>query len=148
MLLVVEGNHAYHFALSSATNFVKESVSINIFWFLKIWWLSSWNQLLRSVYCTIHTPQKRTSKTKDADKDFIFNETEADLNKFDKIIDRLEPGSLRLPVIIKKSHQTKRKVGSFNVQMLFNKYRWQLDVHTIADIRGKHDETVMEEFRN
>jgi hypothetical protein len=29
---------------------------------------------------------------KDADKDFIFNETEADLNKFDKIIDELEPG--------------------------------------------------------
>jgi uncharacterized protein (UPF0216 family) len=38
---------------------------------------------------------------KDADKDFIFNETEADLNKFDKIIDELEPGVLRLPVLIK-----------------------------------------------
>jgi hypothetical protein len=37
-------------------------------------------------------------KLKDADKDFIFNE-EADLNKFDKIIDELE--SLRLPVLIK-----------------------------------------------
>jgi hypothetical protein len=41
---------------------------------------------------------------KDADKDFIFNETEADLNKFDKIIDELEPGVLRLPVLIKKIH--------------------------------------------
>ena len=41
-------------------------------------------------------------KLKDADKDFIFDESEADLNKFDKIIDEVEPGSLRLPVLIKK----------------------------------------------
>jgi hypothetical protein len=34
-------------------------------------------------------PKKVQSKTKDADKDFIFNEMEADLNKFDKIIDEL-----------------------------------------------------------
>jgi hypothetical protein len=33
---------------------------------------------------------------------------EADLNKFDKIIDELEPGVLRLPVLIKKVYQTKR----------------------------------------
>jgi uncharacterized protein (UPF0216 family) len=32
---------------------------------------------------------------------------EADLNKFDKIIDELEPGVLRLPVLI-KVYQTKR----------------------------------------
>jgi hypothetical protein len=37
-------------------------------------------------------PKKYKVKLKDADKDFIFNETEADLNKFDKIIDELEPG--------------------------------------------------------
>ena len=35
-------------------------------------------------------------KLKDADKDFVFDETEADLNKFDKIIDEIEPGALRL----------------------------------------------------
>ncbi|HUH46520.1 MAG TPA: lysophospholipid acyltransferase family protein, partial [Arenibacter sp.] len=40
-------------------------------------------------------------KLKDADKDFIFDESEADLNKFDKIIDEVEPGSLRIPVLIK-----------------------------------------------
>jgi hypothetical protein len=34
-------------------------------------------------------------------KILFFNETEADLNKFDKIIDELEPGILRLPVLIK-----------------------------------------------
>ncbi|MBT8255265.1 MAG: lysophospholipid acyltransferase family protein, partial [Bacteroidia bacterium] len=41
-------------------------------------------------------------KLKDADKDFIFDESEADLNKFDKLIEEVEPGSLRLPVLIKK----------------------------------------------
>jgi uncharacterized protein (UPF0216 family) len=46
-------------------------------------------------------------KLKDADKDFYFL-MEADLNKFDKIIDELEPGVLRLPVLIKKVYQTKR----------------------------------------
>jgi hypothetical protein len=30
-------------------------------------------------------PKSIQSKIKDADKDFIFNETEADLNKFDKL---------------------------------------------------------------
>jgi hypothetical protein len=35
----------------------------------------------------IHSPEKAYKvKLKDADKDFIFNETEADLNKFDKIM--------------------------------------------------------------
>jgi hypothetical protein len=52
--------------------------------------MNLWNQLLRSLHRTVH-PKKYKVKLKDADKDFIFNETEADLNKFDKIIDELEP---------------------------------------------------------
>jgi hypothetical protein len=39
----------------------------------------------------VHPKKAYKVKLKDADKDFIFNETEADLNKFDKIIDELEP---------------------------------------------------------
>ena len=49
-------------------------------------------------------------KLKVADKDFVFDETEADLNKFDKIIDEVEPGSLRLPVLIKKYIKQNAKV--------------------------------------
>ena len=48
-------------------------------------------------------------KLKDDDKDFIFDATEADLNKFDKIIDEVEPGSLRLPVLLQEIHQTECK---------------------------------------
>ena len=50
----------------------------------------------------VHPKKEYKVKLKDADKDFVFNETEADLNKFDKIIDEVEPGNLRLPVLIKK----------------------------------------------
>src|SRR5690606_35444677 len=49
------------------------------------------------------TPKREFKvKLKDADRHFVFNEAESDLNKFDKIIDELEPGNLRLPVLIKK----------------------------------------------
>jgi hypothetical protein len=94
----------------------------SILWFFKIFddWVHE-IKLLRS-YIAVYSPKKAYKvKLKDADKDFIFNETEADLNKFDKIIDELEPGVLRLPVLIKKIHQTKCKSGllAFN-DPLFN----------------------------
>src|SRR5690606_25089890 len=59
-------------------------------------------------------------KLKDADKDFVFDETEADLNKFDKIIDEIEPGALRLPVLLKKYIKQNAKLVAFNVDPLFN----------------------------
>ncbi|MDT8347416.1 MAG: lysophospholipid acyltransferase family protein, partial [Flavobacteriaceae bacterium] len=36
-------------------------------------------------------------KLEDADKEFLFDAGEADLNKFDKLIDEIEPGEMRLP---------------------------------------------------
>ena len=59
-------------------------------------------------------------KLKDEDKDFVFNKTEADLNKFDKIIDEIEPDNLRLPVLIKKYIKQNACVVAFNVDPLFN----------------------------
>lgn len=59
-------------------------------------------------------------KLKDEDKDFVFNKTEADLNKFDKIIDEIEPDNLRLPVLIKKYIKQNARVVAFNVDPLFN----------------------------
>ena len=41
-------------------------------------------------------------RLEDADKDIVFDKSEADLNKFDKIIDEIEPENMRLPVLIKK----------------------------------------------
>ena len=86
-------------------------------------------------------------KLKDADKDFIFDEAEADLNKFDKIIDELEPGSLRLPVLIKKYLKQNARLVAFNVDPLFNNAIDGLMYIRIADIPENTMRPVMEEFQ-
>ncbi len=86
-------------------------------------------------------------KLKDADKDFIFDESEADLNKFDKIIDEVEPGSLRLPVLIKKYIKQNAKVVAFNVDPHFNNAVDGLMYIRIADIPESTVKPVMEEFQ-
>lgn len=96
----------------------------------------------------IHPKKAYKVKLKDADKDFIFNETEADLNKFDKIIDELEPGILRLPVLIKKYIKQNAKVVAFNVDPLFNNAIDGLMYIRIADIPESTMKPVMEEFQS
>jgi len=86
-------------------------------------------------------------KLKDADKDFVFDETEADLMKFDKIIDELEPGPLRLPVLIKKYIKQNAKVVAFNVDPLFNNAVDGLMYIRIADLPESTVKPVMEEFQ-
>ncbi|QNJ97661.1 GNAT family N-acyltransferase [Constantimarinum furrinae] len=86
-------------------------------------------------------------KLKDADKDFIFDESEADLNKFDKIIDEVEPGSLRLPVLIKKYIKQNAKVVAFNVDPMFNNAVDGLMYIRIADLPESTVKPVMEEFQ-
>lgn len=84
---------------------------------------------------------------KDADKDFVFSETEADLNKFDKIIDEIEPGNLRLPVLIKKYIKQNARVIAFNVDPLFNNAVDGLMYIRIADLPESTVKPVMEEFQ-
>jgi putative hemolysin len=95
----------------------------------------------------IHPKKAFKVKLKDADKDFIFNETEADLNKFDKIIDELEPGSLRLPVLIKKYIKQNARVVAFNVDPLFNNAIDGLMYIRVEDIPESTMKPVMEEFQ-
>ncbi|MEM8521173.1 lysophospholipid acyltransferase family protein [Flavobacterium sp. PL12] len=95
----------------------------------------------------IHPKKEYKVKLKDADKDFIFDEAESDLNKFDKIIDELEPGSLRLPVLIKKYIKQNAKVVAFNVDPLFNNAVDGLMYIRIADIPESTMKPVMEEFQ-
>jgi putative hemolysin len=86
-------------------------------------------------------------KLKDADKEFVFDETEADLNKFDKLIEEVEPGSLRLPVLIKKYIKQNAKVVAFNVDPLFNNAVDGLMYIKIADLPESTVRPVMEEFQ-
>ena len=86
-------------------------------------------------------------KLNDADKDIVFDESEADLNKFDKIIDELEPESLRLPVLIKKYIKQNARVVAFNVDPLFNNAIDGLMYIRIADLPESTVKPVMEEFQ-
>ncbi|MEL4306605.1 lysophospholipid acyltransferase family protein [Joostella sp. CR20] len=86
-------------------------------------------------------------KLKDADKEFVFDETEADLNKFDRLIDEVEPGNLRLPVLIKKYIKQNAKVVAFNVDPLFNNSVDGLMYIKIADLPESTVKPVMEEFQ-
>jgi len=86
-------------------------------------------------------------KLKDGDKEFVFDETQADLNKFDKLIGEVEPGSLRLPVLIKKYIKQNAKVVAFNVDPLFNNSVDGLMYIRIADLPESTVKPVMEEFQ-
>ena len=95
----------------------------------------------------VHPKKEFKVKLKDADKEFIFDESEADLNKFDKIIDEVEPGSLRIPVLIKKYIKQNAKVIAFNVDPLFNNAVDGLMYIRIADLPESTVRPVMEEFQ-
>lgn len=86
-------------------------------------------------------------KLKDADKEFVFDETRSDLNKFDKLIDEVEPGSLRLPVLIKKYIKQNARVVAFNVDPLFNNSVDGLMYIKISDLPESTVKPVMEEFQ-
>ena len=93
------------------------------------------------------TPKKEFKvKLDDADKEFVFDETSADLNKFDKLIDEVEPGALRLPVLIKKYIKQNARVASFNVDPLFNNAIDGLMYIKIKDIPSSTVKPVLEEF--
>jgi hypothetical protein len=86
-------------------------------------------------------------KLKDADKDFVFDATEADLNKFDKLIDEIEPGALRLPVLLKKYIKQNARLIAFNVDPLFNNAVDGLMYIRIADLPDSTVRPVLEEFQ-
>jgi putative hemolysin len=94
------------------------------------------------------TPKKEFKvKLKDVDKDFVFDVTESDLNKFDKFIDEIEPGALRLPVLLKKYIKQNARLIAFNVDPLFNNTVDGLMYIRIADLPDSTVRPVMEEFQ-
>jgi putative hemolysin len=86
-------------------------------------------------------------KLKDADKDFVFDATKADMQKFDKIIDEIEPGVLRIPVLIKKYVKQNARLVAFNVDPKFNNAVDGLMYIRVADIPDSTVKPVMEEFQ-
>jgi len=95
----------------------------------------------------IHPKKEYKVKLKDADKDFVFDSTQADMNKFDKIIDEIEPGSLRIPVLIKKYVKQNARLVAFNVDPKFNNAIDGLMYIRVADIPESTVKPVMEELQ-
>ncbi|PZD78493.1 lysophospholipid acyltransferase family protein [Mesonia sp. K7] len=96
----------------------------------------------------VHPKKDYKVKLKDAEKDFVFDETQADLNKFDRLIDELEPdNSLRMPVLIKKYIKQNAKVVAFNVDPLFNNSVDGLMYIRIADLPESTVKPVMEDLQ-
>ena len=86
-------------------------------------------------------------KLKDGDKDFVFDASKADMQKFDKIIDEIEPGILRIPVLIKKYVKQNARLVAFNVDPKFNNAIDGLMYIKVADIPESTVKPVLEEFQ-
>jgi putative hemolysin len=95
----------------------------------------------------VHPKKAFKVKLNDADKDFVFDSTAADLNKFDKVIDEIEPGALRLPVLLKKYIKQNCRLIGFNVDPLFNNAVDGLMYIKISDLPDSTVRPVMEEFQ-
>ncbi len=85
-------------------------------------------------------------KLKDEDKTFIFDSTGADLTKFDKLIDELEPHNLKIPVLLKKYIKQNARLIAFNVDPAFNNAIDGLMYIKISDLPEETVKPVLEEF--
>jgi len=95
----------------------------------------------------IHPKKEYKVKLNDVDKDFVFDASQSDMQKFDKIIDELEPGALRLPVLLKKYVKQNARLVAFNVDPKFNNAIDGLMYIRIADLPESTVKPVMEEFQ-
>jgi len=95
----------------------------------------------------VHPKKEYKVKLKDTDKDFVFDTTKSDMNKFDKIIDEIEPGKLRLPVFLKKYIKQNAKLVAFNVDPKFNNAIDGLIYLRIADIPESTVQPVLKELQ-
>jgi hypothetical protein len=95
----------------------------------------------------IHAKKEYKVKLKDADRDFVFDHTQADLRKFDRFINEIEPDGLRIPVLIKKYVKQNVKLVAFNVDPKFNDAIDGLMYIRIADLPESTVNPVLEEYQ-
>ena len=81
------------------------------------------------------------------EREIFFNEIDKDINKLDKLIDELEPSSIRIPVLIKKYFKQNAKVIAFNVDPKFNDAIDGLMYIRIKDLPKETVQPVFEEMQ-
>jgi putative hemolysin len=95
----------------------------------------------------IRPKQEYKVQLKDADKDFVFDTVKADMKKFDRIIDEIEPDGLRIPVLLKKYIKQNCKLVAFNVDPKFNNAIDGLIYVRISDLPESTVKPVLEEYQ-
>lgn len=109
-------------------------------------------EFMKSNFYDAYTAQfvkpKKAFKVRlnEEDKKFIFQAAENNLSKFDKLIDELEPGALKVPILLKKYIKQNAKLISFNVDPNFNDAIDGLMYIKISDLPEETIKPVMEEF--
>lgn len=93
----------------------------------------------------VHPKNDYKVRLKEKDKNLFFEGLDNDLNKFDKLIDDLEP-EMRLPVLIKKYIKQNAKVIAFNVDPNFNDAIDGLMYIRISDLPESTINPVLEEL--
>lgn len=95
----------------------------------------------------VHPKNEFKVRLKVSDKELLIDPLHDDINKFDKLIDEIEPSNLRLPVLIKKYIKQNAKVIAFNVDPKFNDAIDGLMYIRISDIPEETMKPVMEEIQ-
>jgi len=109
-------------------------------------------EFMKSYFFDAYTAQyvkpKKPFKIKlaEKDKEFIFSSAGENLNKFDKLIDELEPNNLKVPVLLKKYIKQNAKIVAFNVDPDFNDALDGLMYIKIANLPEDTVKPVLEEF--
>jgi putative hemolysin len=93
----------------------------------------------------VHPKNDYKVRLKEKEKSLFLEGLENDLNKFDKLIDDLEPG-MRLPVLIKKYIKQNARVIAFNVDPNFNDAIDGLMYIRISDLPESTIKPVLEEL--
>ncbi|MGM5630183.1 lysophospholipid acyltransferase family protein [Apibacter raozihei] len=94
----------------------------------------------------VHPKNEFKVRLNENEKDLFFEAADNDLNKFDKLIDELEP-ALRLPVLIKKYFKQNARVIAFNVDPKFNDAIDGLMYIRISDLPENTIRPVLEELQ-
>ncbi len=95
----------------------------------------------------IHPKNEYKVNLKDADKNFVSDISKSDLQKLDKIIDEIEPETLRIPVLFKKYIKQNAKILAFNTDPIFNNTIVGLMYIEIDNLPDSTVKPVMEEYQ-
>lgn len=87
----------------------------------------------------IHPRKPFKPKLEEKYLQLVMESTHDDLNKFDRMIDEVEPGEMRFPVLIKKYLKQNARIVCFNVDPLFND---SLDGFMYIRIKDLPEETM------